>query len=112
MSERSMAKMDRGVAAMRTQIESGRRSIQLLVAIFLSILPVAARRSSALASVETAAVPVDVHTNVQRLLDEEDTDGDKRITVDDDGDRRFWLVTTDGQRYEVSGTYHLSNLRQ
>lgn len=97
---------------MKTQIESGRRSIQLLIVIFLSGLPVAACRSSALASAETAAVPVDARTNVQCLLDEEDTDNDKRITVDDDGDRRFWLVTTDGRRYEVSGTYYLSNLLQ
>ncbi len=51
------------------------------------------------------------------LLADEDTDGDKRITIDDPhiagtfrGDKRFWLRTTDGAPMEVSGTYPLANL--
>jgi alpha,alpha-trehalase len=53
------------------------------------------------------------------LVHDEDTDHDTKITVDDPhlpgterGDKRFWLTTTDQQRYEVAGTYYLSNLLQ
>jgi alpha,alpha-trehalase len=68
---------------------------------------------------ERAPVVVDVRESLDRLLAEEDTDGDKRITVHDlpepgstRGDKRFWLVATDGKRYEVDRTYYLSNLLQ
>ena len=53
------------------------------------------------------------------MISEEDTDGDKKITVDDDrvqagirGDKRFALMDIDGQPYEVIGTAFLSNLLQ
>ncbi len=60
-----------------------------------------------------------VRENLERLISDEDTDGDKKITVEDTrvgqrgrGDKRFWLITASGQRYEVVGTYYLSNLLQ
>jgi alpha,alpha-trehalase len=64
------------------------------------------------------AHPVRVHVDEQlaRLLAEEDTDGDGKLTVADTvvggnrGDGRFQLVGLDGIRYEVAGTYNLSNL--
>lgn len=66
-----------------------------------------------------APVLVHVQTNVRALLADEDTDGDRKITVDDRvrrddgiGDQRFDLVTTDGQRVTIESTYHLSNLLQ
>ena len=67
------------------------------------------------------AVEVAVLQNIERLLAEEDVDGDKRITVEDgrcrgasagQGDKRFWLQAQDGKRYEISGTYYLANLLQ
>ncbi len=64
-------------------------------------------------------VLVDVRENLDQLIEEEDTDGDKKITVEDTrvqeqgrGDERFWLIATDEKRYEVVGTYYLSNLLQ
>src|SRR5205809_17862 len=61
---------------------------------------------------------VDVQKALAALEQDEDTDGDKRITVNDAhipgterGDKRFWLETSRG-KYEVSGTYYLSNLLQ
>jgi alpha,alpha-trehalase len=63
-------------------------------------------------------VRVDVRQNIQRLLAEEDTDGDKKITIDDHfvegqrGDKRFHLIDHKGKMYEIEGTYHLSNLLQ
>ncbi len=62
---------------------------------------------------------VDIDANLKQLLAEEDTNNDRKITVDDAGpedngrgDRRFWLAARDGKTYEVSGTYHLANLLQ
>lgn len=62
---------------------------------------------------------VDVTGNRDRLLQEEDTLVDKRITVDDvsiggtvRGDRRFVVRAVDGNQYEVHGTPQLSNLLQ
>ena len=62
---------------------------------------------------------VAIQENLERLLREEDTDGDQRITIRDPrlreagrGDRRFALVSLSGRRYEVHGTYYLSNLLQ
>ncbi len=63
------------------------------------------------------ALSVPIRENLDRLLWEEDTDGDRKITVDDSlvprtdrGDKRFWVVSTHGARYQVVGTYYLSNL--
>jgi alpha,alpha-trehalase len=66
----------------------------------------------------TRGVAVDVPATLDRLICEEDTDGDTKITVADPryrdgrGDRRFWLTSKAGTRHEVSGTYYLSNLLQ
>ena len=53
------------------------------------------------------------------LIDEEDTDHDKKITVADPllggrgrGDRRFLLKDGTGAEFEIVGTYPLSNLLQ
>ena len=50
-------------------------------------------------------VPVDPH--FQALLAQEDTDGDRRITVRDGGPRSYAL-----EGYTVQGTYALANLLQ
>jgi alpha,alpha-trehalase len=64
-------------------------------------------------------VLVNVRANLERLIYEEDTDGDHKITIRDcpilkteRGDKRFWLSAQDGRRYEVAGTYFLANLLQ
>jgi alpha,alpha-trehalase len=60
----------------------------------------------------------DVQKTFDQLLQDEDTDNDKKITIDDPhikgterGDKRFW-IESNGKKYEVSGTYYLSNLLQ
>ena len=60
---------------------------------------------------------VPVRENLERLLLEEDTDGDRKITVDDlpvpgtgRGDKRFQLSSNQGMRYSLAGAYYLSNL--
>ena len=64
-------------------------------------------------------INVDVRKTLNTLIDDEDTDGDKRITINDPrvegtnkGDRRFWIVAQDGSALEVVGTYYLANLLQ
>jgi alpha,alpha-trehalase len=68
---------------------------------------------------EQTPIMVDVRENFERLLEEQDADGDKKITIHDTfvqgsnrGDHRFWLNAMNGRRYEVNGTYYLSNLLQ
>lgn len=70
-------------------------------------------------SLYAKTIQVDVPKTIQALLDDEDTDGDRKITVDDfsvkgtsRGDRRFTLRSIDGQAYEIHGTYRLSNCLQ
>src|SRR5437870_3840713 len=64
-------------------------------------------------------VRVRVAATLDSLIVDEDTDNDRRITIDDPhipgtqrGDKRFWMTTLSGRMYEVSGTYYLSNLLQ
>ncbi|MCK6561816.1 trehalase [candidate division KSB1 bacterium] len=64
-------------------------------------------------------VSINIRTTLEALIADEDTDGDKKITIDDAhiasterGDKRFRMQTTDRREFEVSGTYHLSNLLQ
>ena len=53
------------------------------------------------------------------LLQEEDTDHDNKITIDDfpikqsqKGDKEFIVIDIHNQQYEINGTYYLSNLLQ
>lgn len=64
-------------------------------------------------------VSVNIQTTLNALIADEDTDGDKKITIDDAhivgserGDKRFRMQTTDQRHYEVSGTYYLASLLQ
>ncbi len=49
---------------------------------------------------------------LDKLIVQEDTDGDKKITVDDSGPKQFEFVNANGKSTLVKGTYHLSNLLQ
>jgi alpha,alpha-trehalase len=54
-----------------------------------------------------------IDQTIQQLLTQEDTDGDKKITKDDNGPKRFTLVDEKTKvKYVIEGTYHLSNLLQ
>lgn len=57
-------------------------------------------------------VLLDVPAQMQRLLVQEDTDGDQKITIKDTGPKRFVLVDRQGGTLDVSGTYALANLLQ
>lgn len=49
---------------------------------------------------------------MQSLLVQEDTDGDKKITIDDKGPKEFGIKDLKGNEHIIKGTYHLSNLLQ
>ena len=53
-----------------------------------------------------------IKSTLNALLNQEDTDGDKKITIEDKGPKAFKIESTDGEEYIVKGTYHLSNLLQ
>ncbi len=64
-----------------------------------------------------APIRLEGMVQLESLLADEDTNGDNLITVSDPadgerGNRRFEIVAEDGARYEVAGTYALSNLLQ
>jgi len=55
-------------------------------------------------------LPID--STMKNLLEQEDTDGDKKITVDDRGPKSFSITNTDGEVVSIQGTFFLSNLLQ
>jgi len=55
---------------------------------------------------------LNIQDTIEKLLAQEDIDGDKKITVEDKGPKSFAINSTEGEEYLVKGTYHLSNLLQ
>jgi len=55
---------------------------------------------------------LDIEATLKKLLAQEDTDNDKKITVEDQGPKSFTITSEDGHQHTLSGTYHLSNLLQ
>ncbi len=53
-----------------------------------------------------------IEDTLEKLLQQEDTDGDKKITIEDKGPKSFSVLSAVGKEYKVKGTYHLSNLLQ
>ena len=53
-----------------------------------------------------------VETTLERLVGTADTDGDKKITIEDDPKSPFWMLSTTGDSIKISEIYYLSNLLQ
>ncbi len=53
-----------------------------------------------------------VAETLEKLLSQEDTDGDKKITKEDKGPKNFKLIAISGETLIIKGTYFLSNLLQ
>ncbi|MBU2491825.1 MAG: trehalase [Bacteroidetes bacterium] len=53
-----------------------------------------------------------VQETLNNLLRQEDTDNDKKITIEDKGPKKFNIITAEGITLEIAGTYYLSNLLQ
>lgn len=56
-------------------------------------------------------IKIDISQTIQQLLAQEDTDGDKRITIDDKGPKVYTLRNSSVEIL-VEGTYFISNLLQ
>ncbi|WP_395065044.1 trehalase family glycosidase [Flavobacterium sp.] len=56
-------------------------------------------------------VKLNISETLSQLLQQEDTDNDKRITIEDKGIKKF-LLQSNGNQVAVEGTYFLSNLLQ
>ena len=54
---------------------------------------------------------LNISQTLQQLLKQEDTDRDKRITVDDKGPKQF-ILKSPSEEMVIEGTYYLSNLLQ
>lgn len=55
---------------------------------------------------------LNINRHVTQLLIQEDTDDDKKITIEDTGPKAYTITSTSGEQYIVKGTYFLSNLLQ
>jgi len=56
---------------------------------------------------------VNLAKTLNSLLNQEDTDGDKKITIEDQGPKKFNLTDIKTHKtFKIKGTYHLSNLLQ
>ena len=55
---------------------------------------------------------MEVQPTIQRLLEQEDTDGDNQISIADKGPKTITLETVDGPPSEIRGTYMLASLLQ
>ena len=58
-----------------------------------------------------------IQETLERLLAQEDTDGDKKITIEDQGPKAFEIgmyafAKASAQKHTLKGTYHLSNFLQ
>jgi len=49
---------------------------------------------------------------LEQLINQEDTDGDKKITIEDKGPKKFEFTDKNNKTYSIEGTYRLSNLLQ
>lgn len=57
-------------------------------------------------------IVLDIEENLLKLLQQEDTDNDKKITVEDNGPKIFEIVDASGNKLKIEGTYFLSNFLQ
>lgn len=87
--------------------------------LFIAVTLLASTLQSVYPQTPSKEILVDTRLTMLKLLQDEDTDGDQKITVNDfriqgteRGDKRFLFMSIDHRRYEVAGTYYLSNLLQ
>ena len=77
-----------------------------------------AEKEKATEIIKDKTITVAVAPVMTRLLQEEDIDGDDRITIDDEpqgmgkGDKSFKFDDVEGNRWTIEGNHHLSNLLQ
>lgn len=82
--------------------------ILVLVTVFLT----SCKNESEDKSSRVASFNVPIDQTLEQLLKQEDTDGDKKITIEDQSPKVFNLESDSGNIFEINGTFKLSNLLQ
>jgi alpha,alpha-trehalase len=84
-----------------------KKSILILFAVLFAVLFVGCGTES-----ESKSFQVNVEQTLQKLEQHQDTDSDKKITVEDTATKRFELSSLADEIVVIEGNYHLSNLLQ
>ncbi|WP_228853413.1 trehalase family glycosidase [Aegicerativicinus sediminis] len=84
---------------------------QILLIVFTTILLLFNCKEDSAKEINSS-LEVNIHSTLERLLNEEDTDGDTKITIDDTADKSFKIQTIDGNETIIEGTMALTNLLQ
>ncbi len=82
--------------------------ILVLVTVFLT----SCKNESEDKSSRVASFNVPIDQTLEQLLKQEDTDGDKKITIEDQSPKVFNLESDSGNIFKINGTFKLSNLLQ
>ncbi|WP_299109267.1 trehalase family glycosidase [uncultured Winogradskyella sp.] len=82
------------------------------ILIVLGLLMLSCKNDSEKMSAEGISFKVDIEQTLAQLLKQEDTDGDKKITIEDKSSKVFELKSNSGETLKIEGTYKLSNLLQ
>lgn len=78
----------------------------------IGLLALSCKNESEKNTVEDLSFKVDIEQTLAQLLKQEDTDGDKKITIEDKSSKVFELKSNSGEILKIEGTYKLSNLLQ
>ena len=82
------------------------------ILIVLSLLILSCKNDSEIKVTEDLSFEVNIEQTLAQLLKQEDTDGDKKITIEDKSSKVFELKSNSGETLKIEGTYKLSNLLQ
>lgn len=82
------------------------------IVVFLVLVLTACKNESKLTTVDVSSIEVPINETLEQLLQQEDTDGDKKITIEDKSSKQFRLKSNSGETFDVEGTFRLSNLLQ
>lgn len=89
-----------------------KRPLRLSLRLTLGSLLACAAAASPVSAGDGRGWEVPLQANVERLLEEQDRDRDRKITVDDRGSGRFSLIVSSGEAHQVEGVFALSVLLQ
>jgi len=84
----------------------------LKVTLLITLIFTACKNESKAEFSQKNTFQVEIENTLSQLLEQEDTDGDKKITIEDDGSKSFELTSDENNVYSFEGTYQLSNLLQ
>jgi len=84
----------------------------LKITLLITLIFTACKNESKAEFSQKNTFQVEIENTLSQLLEQEDTDGDKKITIEDDGSKSFELTSDENNVYSFEGTYQLANLLQ